>query len=283
MKKILCPTDFSKTAAKAIDYAAFIAQGNHSHLTLLHVIHLPVVDTSDTALVASEMLGDQRRDALGKLEAIRLHLQEKYGTDFNTGWTCDFLVEENLLADAVKVKTREEGYDLVVMGTTGGGNTLEEILIGSNTEAVMEDVQCPVLAIPSNAPQPHMRKIVYASDFQEHDLVALQEILAFARPFGAQVEVVHVNEERTEENTAKITAFQERLSQTLPGNTVAFHEIIHPKEDIGLKGYLTQTNSDILVIMRKRRNFFRDLFRQSLAEKLTYQTKLPLLVIHEKK
>lgn len=277
MKKILCPVDFSKPSTKAAEYAVQIAQRTNAALTLLHVLHLPMLDTTESAMAASQLLDEQRRYAADKLHAMALHLQTLPNAG---GMQIDFKVQEAFLADAVERLTQEDDYDFVVMGTTGGGNTLEEILIGSNTESVMSQVKCPVLAIPANASFPEIHRIVYASDYQPEDAKALQQVLSVASLFEAEVEVVHVSEEANEAASQKGRAFMEGLRGQLGQYPIQFHEIIHKEEDTGLKQYLSTTNSNMLAILKKRRSFFKNLFGMSLAEKMTYQTKLPLLVLH---
>jgi nucleotide-binding universal stress UspA family protein len=277
MKKILCPVDFSKTSNKAAEYGAHIASKTGASLTLLHVLHLPMMDTTESALMASQVLDEQRRVAGDKLQSLAMHLQNLSGEGGGT-FVMDSKVQEAFLADAVERLVKEEGYDFVVLGTTGGGNTLEEIMIGSNTESVISQVKCPVLAIPARAPFPEIHRFVYASDYMPEDGRALNLVLQLASFFQAEVEVVHVSKEK---DAAKAQAFMDDLRHTLGGHPVRFQAIIHPEEDTGLKEYLSKSNASLLAILKKRPNFFKDLFGLSLAEKMTYQTKLPLLVLHE--
>ncbi|WP_207431459.1 universal stress protein [Sabulibacter ruber] len=280
MKKILCPVDFSKTSNKAAEYAAHIAQRTGSSLTLLHVLHLPVMDTTESALMASQVLDEQRRKASDKLHSLSMHLQNLFGEVGGATFVTDSKVHEAFLADAVERLVKEEGYDFIVLGTNGGGNTLEEIMIGSNTESVISQVKCPVLAIPHNATYPDIHRIVYASDYQPEDSRAIGQVIALATAFQAEVEVVHVTKHTGSDESRKAQTFIDRLTNELNGFPVHFQEIVHPEKDTGLKDYLSRTHSNMLAILKKRRNFFKDLFGMSLAEKMTYQTKLPLLVLH---
>ncbi|QCR21278.1 universal stress protein [Pontibacter sp. SGAir0037] len=280
MKKILCPTDFSETAAKAVEYAAFLAQRAQAHLTLLHVVHLPIIDTSETALVASELLGEQMRAAEDRLRTACLTLEQNQVTNREGGFTCDYILKEALLTDLAEQLTKQEGYDLIVMGTTGVGNKLEELLIGSNAEAVIDEVECPVLAIPANAPAPVMEKIVFASDFADQDTEALGEVLQFAGYFNSTVEVVHVVKESTTESQAKAEQFWQHLQQAFPGASISMHEVVNKHRDEGIKNYFLKTKGSVVAVVRKQKGFLQELFSQSLVEKLTYQADFPLLVLH---
>jgi len=275
MNKILCPTDFSRAATNAVEYAALIAEKTGASLTILHVLHLPMLDTTEAAMAAGDVLSDHRRQATDKLHALVQFVSEKHQ---NKPLQIDYLIRESLLTDAIQELTRHQGYTLVVMGTTGGSNTLEEILMGSNTEAVIQNVKTPVLAVPLKSTLAEFQHIVFASDYQPEDAAALQEVLQFAHLFGAQVEIVHVS---TEENTAKAREYQHKLRQALPDYQLQFQEVVHPDEVTGMKDYLTRRNADLLAILKKRRGFFHHLLSQSFSEQLTYQSKLPLLIIHE--
>ncbi|MFB9862780.1 universal stress protein [Rufibacter immobilis] len=279
MKKILCPVDFSKTSNKAAEYAAQIALRTGASVTLLHVLHLPLMDTSESALMASQVLDEQRRVSADKLHSLSMHLQSMAG-EAGGSLTIDQRVREAFLADAIERMVKEDGYDFIVLGTTGGGNTLEEILIGSNTESVIAQVKCPVLAIPAKATFPDIHRIVYASDYQPEDAKALGQVISLATVFRAEVEVVHVTKKAGSDEARQAQEFLDRLRTDLGGFPVTFQEVVHPDEEVGLKDYLGKTNSNMLAILKKRRNFIKDLFGMSLAEKMTYQTKLPLLVLH---
>jgi nucleotide-binding universal stress UspA family protein len=278
MKKIICPTDFSKAATNAAEFAAIIAGRTGAAITLLHVLHLPMLDTADNALVATEVLGEQHRQAEAKLHGLSHHLVEKYRAQ---NLQIDYLVKESLLADEVKHLTDTKGYDMVVIGSTGGGNTLEEILVGSNTAAVIDRVKCPVLMVPLKANPAPFQHLVYASNYEKEDGEALQQVLQFAQLFNASVEIVHVSADTSDSAQVKANEFRNRLTQALPGFELAFHQVVHRDEVAGMKGYLTEKNADLLAILKKRRGFFHNIFSQSFSEQLTYQSKLPMLVIHE--
>lgn len=277
MEKILCPTDFSKAATNAVEFAALIAERTGAALTLLHVIHLPLLGTSETAMSAGEILEEHKRHATEKLQALIRYLSEKHPQPLQI----NYLVKEALFLDAVERMVKKEGHDFVVIGSTGGSNTLEEIMIGSNTEGVIERVKCPVLTVPNKAVPAPFHRIVYASDYQPEDPPALREVLAFARLFNAQVEIVHVSEDASDEDNTKVARFEQNLRAALPEYNLAIHQVVHPDEVEGMKGYLTTSHADLLAIMKKRHGFFHNLFKQSFSEQLTYQSKLPMLIIHE--
>ncbi|WP_266202301.1 universal stress protein [Pontibacter kalidii] len=283
MRKILCPTDFSATSDKALEYAVHTAQHAGAHLTLLHVVHLPIVDTSETALVASELLGEQMRNAAEKLKATVLRLEEKYGANRDGGFSCDYLLKEALLTDVAEHLSKQEGYDLIVMGTTGLDSTMEELLIGSNTESVMEEVSCAVLSVPKHAPSPKIERIVYASDYSEEDVHAMEEVVELGSCFGAKIDVVHIVKDQGKQDGEEAAAFRLELQGLFPDVPLSFQELTNKHRDEGLMAYYTQAGGDVMALVRREKGFLKRLFTQSLAERMTYQAKVPLLVLHGKK
>ncbi|MBF9252748.1 universal stress protein [Pontibacter sp. 172403-2] len=282
MKKILCPTDFSASSDKALAYAVYIAQHANAHLSLVHVLHLPIADTSDTALVAGELLSEQTRDAGEKLRAKCLFLEQQFGANQAGHFTCDYILKEALLTDTAAHLTKTEGYDLIVMGTTGRSSALEELLIGSNTEAVIEEVHCPVLSVPATASEPNIERIVYATDYSEEDSRALEEVVGVGSLFGADIHVVHVVKDEASEGKAKPQQFWNELQSTYADVPLYFQEITSKHRDEGLKRYYESIDGSLLAILRKEKGFLQELFSQSLAEQLTYQAEMPLLVLHSK-
>lgn len=283
MKKILCPTDFSQTAGKALDYAIYIAKQAGGHLTVLHVVHLPIVDTSETALVASELLGEQIRDAGERLKALVMQIEEKHGANRGGGFTCDYIIKEALLTDLVEHLTKKEGYNLVVMGTTGGGNALEELLIGSNTEAVLEEVKCTLLAVPAKAVDPSFQKIVYATDYCPEDVEAMREVVEFGRLFNARIDMVHVSKEASNEADRKANECLTQIKSNFPDVPLEMHQVVNKRRDEGLKAYYKQSGANVMAMLRRHKGFFAELFSQSLADRMTYQAEVPLLVLHDRK
>lgn len=278
MKKILCLVDFSPASEEAAHLAAAIAQRARGLLTLLHVVHIPIADTSETALMAGELLAEQKQDAQVKLNGICERIRSRLTADEVPALTLNCLVQESLLTDAVEQMSTKEGYGLIVMGKTGTGNTLEEVLIGTNTQAVFHQVRCPVLALPAEAAPTPIRKIIYASDYHDQDLAGLRETGEVATLLGAKVEVVHITDKATGSGSAESIDFGARLQQAFPG--IGF-EVFHAEDkEEGLLEYVRQREGQILAMLKKEGGFFTYLFRRSLTDRLASQAQLPLLIVH---
>lgn len=138
-KRILVPTDFSRSSTCALDYAAGLARGFRAEIVVLNVVptHYPVgdYDLGAYSLLAadSKKIGAKRLAALVRTHAakdVTLRAVLRAGRPATE------------IADAVKA----ENCDLIVISTHGrtGWN---RVLLGSTAEEVVRHASCPVLVI----------------------------------------------------------------------------------------------------------------------------------------
>jgi nucleotide-binding universal stress UspA family protein len=142
LHRILVPTDFSKHSRNALAYATAFAEKFGAELYLLHVVQdlalfipeavsvappiAPPVDQL-TAAVREALDREVRDNGLGR---FTVHPEVREGTPFY---------------EIIRF-AREEGIDLIIMGTHGRGG-LAHVLLGSVTEKVVRKAPCPVLTV----------------------------------------------------------------------------------------------------------------------------------------
>jgi nucleotide-binding universal stress UspA family protein len=282
MKKILCLIDFSTTSIVAAQLAALMAGRSGGLLTLLHVVHIPLADTTETALMAGQLLDEQKTDAEEKLENIRRLVLNRVPEGTLRAESLNCVVVEALLTDAVVQMTTQDGYNLVVMGKTGLDFTLEEVLLGSNTQSVINHVHCPVVAFPAEAPRNPIRTIIYATDYHQSDVYGLSQVKELADLVGAGIRAVHITDKPKKASSEAAADFARRLRQEGPLGDLILEEYIAEDEEEGLQEYVQSHQGDMLAVLKKEEGFFTYLFRQSLTDRLAYHAHLPLLVVYER-
>ncbi|HTV25720.1 MAG TPA: universal stress protein [Polyangiaceae bacterium] len=143
--QIVVPTDFSPDADRAILAASELSRLYAAPLTIIHVydpVAFPLPDgyMMYTSAQLSEMweeferrLAQARRDALaaGALGAQTRLLQ-------------------GLTAAEIVRFAKDEGYDLIVMGTHGR-HGVARVLLGSVAARVVQTAECPVLTVRRRA------------------------------------------------------------------------------------------------------------------------------------
>ena len=146
-KKILLPTDGSDYANKAAEHAIWIASLNGAELVVLNVIEtssLVGLPAEDLIVRIKEMLKEEGRKSLEKI--FQIYKESKIEDECHKDVKLTTMTEEGSPSDIIIKKIKEEGIDLVIMGTSGK-HGLDRFLLGSVTENVVRSAPCPVLVV----------------------------------------------------------------------------------------------------------------------------------------
>jgi nucleotide-binding universal stress UspA family protein len=188
IRRILCATDFSEASTPAWSFAIRLARATSARLSLLHVVPfvpLPIEGAID-AQTYQQLLEDDRRDALQKLEAL---VRERAG-----GVAADVRVEDGPPAPRILDVAERDGADLVVVGTHGRAG-LDRLLLGSVAEHVVQLARRPVVTVrPGSAgvEGSGLGRILFPTDFSDTAQQAWPWVRALADATGAAVELLHV-------------------------------------------------------------------------------------------
>lgn len=142
LKKILLATDFSDASAAAAAYARAFADAFSASIHVLHVLEDLAAHAWTTEVYVAALPGvheEMERQARERLEAaFPPEERERYRvvTVLRTG---------SPFVEIVRY-AREEGMDLIVLGTHGRG-PIAHMLLGSVAERVVRKAHCPVLTV----------------------------------------------------------------------------------------------------------------------------------------
>lgn len=138
IKRILCPVDFSEASVKALSlakaYAAlFSAELKPVHIVPSHLLKEKFKEREDN--ICGQIDEAMHAETRSKLDALR----DKFG--IAAGEICHGRPGEKISALAA-----EYGCDLIVMGARGQ-SSMEAVLVGSTTEAVLRSSPCPLMIV----------------------------------------------------------------------------------------------------------------------------------------
>ncbi|VBB43793.1 UpsA: universal stress protein [uncultured Desulfatiglans sp.] len=148
LKRILVGCDFSPYSDLAFEYALSLAQEFESELHLVHVIEPPVYEhiaktEADVEEGLTEDLRLQIRDTLENLVPEDARAWCKPKTSLLAGHAHEEITKYALV----------NKMDLIVLGVRGQG-LVEKLFIGSTTDRVIRQAQCPVLSVrPKSEPE----------------------------------------------------------------------------------------------------------------------------------
>ena len=190
IKRILCPVDFSDFSRRAFDQAVAVARIHGSEITLLHVS--PVAMPTPPYEKGPSKLPEGARNNLLRCLADLAKTVGSRTVTVHCG------VGEGLDVDAEIFRVADEmRADLIVIGTHGRSG-FQHLVLGSVTEKVLRKASCPVLTVPSHAPDavppgPVLyRRILCGIDFSACSLAAFAYAKSLATGTGAHIDAVSV-------------------------------------------------------------------------------------------
>ncbi len=138
--RILFATDFSSGSLHALPYALSLAETNHAHLTLLHV--LPEPDLAHAAGETYELRARDEEKTKRELQML-VPAEEAFFRE-----NCEFLVDYGTPAESILVAAKEKEAGLIVMGARRTRSVVAAThLPWTTTHKVVAEASCPVLTV----------------------------------------------------------------------------------------------------------------------------------------
>lgn len=274
MKNILVPTDFSKSAANALDYAIEIAQLTGANLILFHAYQLPMETSEVPVTPPVEEIEKQIIKNLKKIEryviknstGIKVHFEYKFG----------FPVEE------IKLCSERNKSDLIIMGLHGAG-FLKEKLIGSVATVLIKSSHCPVMIINQNVKFKTLKKIAFAFDYTEiKDKSVLNPVIDLTNLFKSHIYIFNVVKSQLQAVSSVSKAVDGmKLAHALKNAEHSFH--YSENEDIvdGINKFVLENKIDLVVMVPHKHSPLHNLFNPSQTKRMAFHTRIPLLTLSE--
>jgi hypothetical protein len=224
-------------------------------------------------------------------EAVDVALKDNLEDTFARIKTISINPEHNFIAlheygnliDIIRKTVLDKKINLIVMGTKGASG-IKETILGSNTGNVMTKVPCNLLVIPEKAVQCIPNEIAFPTDyniFYSHSILeAISKILRITK---AKLRVVNVSKPNVELNKAQnenMVYLQDYL-QELYEKSHSFHNLKHDRSKSAIEQFVVGEEIDMVIMVAKNLNFLQQLMFDTTIKKISFQTSVPLLVLHE--
>lgn len=277
MNRILFPTDFSEAASAAFIYALRFADLFEAELVILHVYDLPIVETPPLPESTKEIFDivemnqfESFRDQLPQMHEVAENNQMGHVKMRNV------LLYGDLIYNINKV-CKDEGIDLIIMGTKGASG-LKETFLGSTTGSVIANATVPVLGIPAEAVYRPIKNIGFTTQYRDKDSDAMVKALDIARKFRASIQCLYIT------NNDDPSDIEERIAEWkmyYKHENISFHNISGNDIEQAIVNFVDEQQLDMVVMRAHKRGFFEGLFHKSLTKKMAYHTTVPLLIFHD--
>jgi len=288
-RQILVPVDFSSFSLKAAKVAFNISRLLNAKLVLFHAYPNPIsysvpfsdIYAFDTGLLAH--LESAEKSAQSNMEHFLKDLVYHFSKETWSLVESEYILKAGDARDDIISYTHQNNVLLIVMGTQGKADR-EYDIIGSVTAEIINSSRVPILAIPAETPENitgNFHKILYATNFDEKDFSALDILMRIIKPYDAEIHCVHVG--RGEEpvwNLAKLEGMKDILRSKYHDKTFECHLLIGVDFLAEMDKFISDNQIDVLTLTTHKRSMIARFFNPSIARKMLFHTKIPLLVFH---
>ncbi|HAA16007.1 MAG TPA: universal stress protein [Cytophagales bacterium] len=276
MKKILVPTDFSEQAMVATQVATQLGKNAGAKVTLLNVVEVPGGPSfSTTGPGAPSTDPSDNVFVLSMVKQAQEKMEELVNEDQFEGCDLHYLVTVGNPFSQIQEMTKEEGVDLVVMGTKGATG-LEEFLVGSNTERVVRLSKAPVLTLKSNIDINNIKSIALATSLHEDDLKIAKALKDLVDATSASLHVVRINTPNNFQSDRITKNQMANFVKKLGIEGIAEHSYSDAIEEDGIIHFAEANNVDLIAMATHGRTGFLHLLSGSIAEDVVNHARRPV-------
>ncbi|MDX2190649.1 MAG: universal stress protein [Bacteroidota bacterium] len=280
MKTIIFPTDLSKTADNALEYAVALALALKAKLYAIYV-HRPDLIVQgipvDTAYFQLVPVPDE---IIQKMNHLKQKLGNIAGLNFHTQ------IKDGFLDETILELAEQKNSGLIVMGTQGAHDALS-VMLGSNTSRILERKEFPVLAVPAAYTGGIMEgsNFVFATDFKDINDWEIMEpfrALAFAKKATVNLFYAHQGTEEKEWLEFEKETYYEFQSY-FEGVNVELHKSHKGNVVQAVEDFAHKKNAALVMMIAHHRNWLGDLFHHSVTKEMSLSTKVPFLTLPDVK
>jgi nucleotide-binding universal stress UspA family protein len=282
MKKILVPTDFSKTSLTALDVAFDIAKKSGASIFLLNVVEEAGKDSTritgewqkadwEEKLFIYKLL-ERAENQLTKVvqdakyDAVKMIGELRLGNPFHG--------MNSIIA--------EQKVDLVVMGTRGVTN-LETMLIGTNTERVVRNSSCPILTVHKKPASTDFKNIVYATAMSKDEEIFSRIVKKTQRYYDSTIHLLRVNTPGDFQRDKIVKDYMFKFAKSLQLKNYTINVYNDLTEEEGIQYFADSIDADMIAMATHGRTGFAHVLAGSIAESVVKMASRPVLTYVVKK
>lgn len=273
-KKIVVPYDFSKTADNAIEHAAFVAAYTKGELFLVFVqkkndilsMLLPSLSVKKPSTI-SDLLSE-------KLTTEAAKISKTYGVKvtpiFSTG---------NITTELINI-CEEIDANLIVMGTQGGDSN-NDLFMGSNTYRTLTKSELPILTVRTSPSKKGFSNIVLPIDLSAHTRQKVNMAIQLAKLFTSHIYVIGLYNDDEKAEKYKLDVYLNQIEKECLKNKVSLTSFA-AKTTNKVKRTLQfskKVNADIIISMTDQDTEFKSAILSNYIHQLINNSKTPVLCI----
>lgn len=288
---ILIPIDFSENSFKACKFGFNFAAQIRADVVLMHVYFSPLYMPS--LQYVTEGCGIPYEAEMGvksMMDSVHEHFKsitEKINKMIAASELPDVkfkcILREGIPEEEIISYAKEEKPLMIVIGTRGE-SALEYGIMGSVTAEVIERSPVFVYSIPQEAvisKFSDIKKVAFMTSFDQRDLVAFDSLITAFKDYDIEICFIHINstESKRTWNEIRLTGIKEYFHKQYPNLNINYNLVEESSFFTNLDNFVKNENIDVLCVTNYKRNVFARLFNPSVAKRMIFHSKTPILII----
>ena len=261
MTTAIVPVDFSINSVNAAKYAAQLLSGYSSiTLVLMHCFH-KADEAENSDLLLNELKNNLNENNLIKIEILSIN-------------------ESDVVA-GIERTVKQRNASIVIMGISGKSE-LSQVIFGSNTLKMAATKACPVLIVPEVADFSPLKNAMLSSDFKNTSKsTPAGPIKAFLSLFKPNLHIVNVDKDHFISLNDHYETEKQNLAEIFSEYKPEFYFMRLYDVDEALSLFAETKDIDLIITIQKNHSFTERLLHGSHTRKLSFHSKIPILVMHE--
>lgn len=272
MKRIIVPIDFSSYSENAFLSAMKIASKGNSSITCVNVVKstLKWAKLTDKEKSKHQEILDLEAESKDKLKAFILEHK-------SPGIPVEGVVEVGIPQEEIIKLADKHAADLIVIGAYGKEH-IEGKFIGSTLQKIMRHSKCPILAVKKLLNGNDLRKMVFASLFNEESKPAFTRMKPLIKQLRCAVHFLFVN---TPEKFVTSMESEHKMQKYAIGQEeliIHKHVYNHHEAENGIVEFATRNNIGFIAMASNNRKS-ANTYMIGATETVLFKSEIPVLSV----
>lgn len=262
------PVDFSACSYNALHYATMLARCSQGKIKLCHVIDLDEIPESDNPVVVSFAMDRLIKSAEKKMRSLREIISME-----------GIIVKEEIIIGNLRTQLLNQIDALKPNVIVIGRNVDKKVSTGSLLRYITQNTCVPVLVIPQSHNPKIPNRAVLASDLDPRREVQFTPFFDIIKKVTHELSILNIKSGYFS-NANDALNWINNLNTTYGVNA----KLLPQENKNGIKGivdFIHTNKIDLLCTVKYNHSLYDKLFDRNIANQLTSQLEVPVLVIRE--